>query len=395
MQTIINYEKKGLILLSIIILLTVLAGLKEPEILGFRICGWSWVLSLIVSCVFIFIIRGNHIAFPFVWWLPFFFYLLIVSDLSQEEDIYRFLIFLCPVLVGIAASRFYLYNYDKIRTYYFRAVWGVWFVYIFAVILSENRMPIDIYAIAGPPMTAVLLMIIALEDSFLKKMKLYIFSAGCFLFCIIIEARMPIIIILSLFLFRLKNISFVRRIIMFVSLFLIIILLFQYSIIQSYLFRQGYGDIIDLLSFDPNIIKTSGRLYAWPIYWDEIMKQPWFGHGSTMSVDFGNINFIKWSHPHNEYIRILFDYGFVGALLYLMPIFYLVYRCFIGIRRSVSEATKWLCSIGLWGIFAMFILAITGNVLMYVAWYGNLLFALIGFGLSHFEFEQTCSNVKN
>lgn len=389
-------KNEALILLLIIFLLTIMAGLKEPEIMGFRICGWSWVLSFIVSCLFIFIIRGNRITFPFVWWVPFFLYLLIVSDLSQKEDIYRFLIFLCPVLVGVAASRFYLYNYNKLRTYYFRAVLGVWFIYILAVILSGNmRVPIDIYAIAGPPMTSVLLMIIALEDPFLKRMKLYVFSAACILFCIILEARMPIIIIISLFLFRLKNISFIRRMIMFVSVCLIFILLFQYSIIQSYLFRYGHGDVIDLLSFDSNIIKTSGRLYAWPIYWDTIMKQPWFGHGSTMSVDFGNINFIGWSHPHNEYIRVLFDYGFIGGLLFLIPIFSLSYHCIIGVRRSASENTKWLCSIGLWGIIAMFLLGLTGNVLMYVAWYGNLLFALIGFGLSHFKFEQSTYISKN
>jgi hypothetical protein len=376
-------------------LLTIVAGLKEPTIFEFRICGLAWVVSLIVSCLFILIIRGNRITFPFVWWVPFFLYLLIISELNQKEDIYRFLILLCPVLVGIAASRFHLYNDDKLRSYYFRAAWGLWFVYIFAVILSGNKMVIDIYAIAGPPMTAVLLMVIALEDSSLKRMKLYVFSAGCFLFCIIIEARMPIIIILSLFLFRLKNISFVRRIIVFALLCLTFIFLFQYHIIQAYLFRYAHGDMIDLLTFDPNIIKTSGRLYAWPIYWDEIMKQPWFGHGSTMSVDFGNMNFKGWSHPHNEYIRILFDYGFIGALLFLIPIFNLSYHCIIGLRKSVSEDTKWFCSIGLWGIITMFLLGITGNVLMYVAWYGNLLFALIGFGLSHFEFEQSCNDISN
>lgn len=389
-------KNEALILLSIIFLLTILAGLKEPEIMGFRICGWSWVLSFIVSCLFIFIIRGNRIIFPFVWWVPFFLYLLLVSDLSQKEDIYRFLIFLCPVLVGVAASRFYLYNYNKLRTYYFRAVLGLWFIYILAVILSENmRVPIDIYAIAGPPMTAVLLMIIALEDPFLRRMKLYVFSAACILFCIILEARMPIIIILSLFLFRIKNISFIIRMIMFVTVCLIFIILFQYSIIQSYFFRYGHGDFIDLLSLDPNIIKTSGRLYAWPIYWDAIMKQPWFGHGSTFSVDFGAYAFGGWAHPHNEYIRILFDYGFVGAVLFLIPILNLVYQCINGTRHALTEETKWLCSVGLWGIFSMFLLGLTGNVLMYVAWYGNLLFALIGFGLARFKFEQSTYISKN
>jgi len=114
-----------------------------------------------------------------------------------------------------------------------------------------------------------------------------------------------------------------------------------------------------------------------------------------MSVDFGNITFIRWSHPHNEYIRILFDYGFLGAILFLIPILNLAYQCFKGTRHALTEETKFLCSVGLWGIIAMFLLAITGNVLMYVAWYGNLLFALIGFGLSRFNFEQSRYMIKN
>jgi hypothetical protein len=391
----LNNEGYGFVLLLIIFMLSIFAGLKEPTIFEFRICGWVWVISLLVAGIFIFIINGNRVTFPLVWWLPFFLYIMIMSDLSQRDDIYRFLIFLCPILLGIAASRFYLYNFERVQIIYVFSVCGIWLLYICTVLLTDERLPIDIYAIAGPPMTVVLLSIIALEDPFIRKFKLYLVLLLCFVFCIFTDARMPILLIIFLFLLRIKNISFVSRISMFVVLCFLFFFLFRYSFVQDYIFRYGEGDIIDLLSLDPNLIKTSGRLYAWPIYWGEIMKQPWFGHGSTMSVDFGNITFIRWSHPHNEYIRILFDYGFLGAILFLIPILNLAYQCFKGTRHALTEETKFLCSVGLWGIIAMFLLAITGNVLMYVAWYGNLLFALIGFGLSRFNFEQSRYMIKN
>lgn len=386
------YDRKPLIFLSIIFLLTIFAGLKEPEILGFRICGWSWVLSLFVACLFLFFIKGNRISFPIILWIPFFLYLAIMSDINQRDDIYRLLIFLCPVFVGISASRLYLYNYKKLRIYNIRSLGGLLIVYIIAVLISGNRFPTDIYAIAGPPMTAALLLIIALEDHLLERWKLYLISLVCFIYCIVVEARMPIIIIPTLFILRLKFASFSRRLFILVGLFLIAYYLFYTDAVQANLFRGGSGTILDLLSFDTSLLKTGGRLYAWPIYWNEILNSPFFGHGSTFSVDFGTYSFGGWSHPHNEYIRILFDYGFVGAFLFIVPILYLCYLCFIGVRNSLSEGTKWLCSIGLWGLISMFLLGITGNVLMYVAWYGNLLFAIIGFALARLDYEKLQSS---
>jgi hypothetical protein len=147
-------------------------------------------------------------------------------------------------------------------------------------------------------------------------------------------------------------------------------------------FPRGPGNMSDVIRMDRAVIGSAGRLNAWPQYVDAILDGDLlFGAGGISSVDFGNSTFGGWSHPHNEYIRLVFDYGLIGALLYLAPMFYLTYFCYR--RQHIGHPElKRIWRISWIGLIGLLLLAITGNAFVYCVFIGNMLFATIGIGFA-------------
>jgi len=204
---------------------------------------------------------------------------------------------------------------------------------------------------------------------------------------------MPILVLFAVMIFGLREISLRKRVVLGFLLFSIGIILFMSVHVQENLFRSGHGTIKDIISCDPALLNVGGRLTAWPIYINGI-ENIWFGDGSTASVIFGNATFGagKWSHPHNEYIRVLFDYGVFGVVLLSIPIVWLLVLLYKKGRSNNANDMRWICFAGFNGIFATLLLGISGNVLMYVAYIGNMLFATIGYT---FALEDKTINARN
>lgn len=64
-------------------------------------------------------------------------------------------------------------------------------------------------------------------------------------------------------------------------------------------------------------INTNGRLNVWSALLTELQDWEWvFGRGAGSSAVFVKHKF-EWNHPHNEYLRILFDSGALGLGLFM------------------------------------------------------------------------------
>jgi len=76
-------------------------------------------------------------------------------------------------------------------------------------------------------------------------------------------------------------------------------------------FLEGDG-AIDIGGF---VINTSGRDHWWGIVWASYLTSPWIGLGvpvaESMDAEIG------WSHPHNDYLRILHQFGALGLTLWV------------------------------------------------------------------------------
>jgi O-antigen ligase len=67
-------------------------------------------------------------------------------------------------------------------------------------------------------------------------------------------------------------------------------------------------------------VPTSGRLAYWRFLLDEIVttSEVIWGHGLGSSAILGRTQYVAvWDQPHNEFLRILFETGAIGLLLFL------------------------------------------------------------------------------
>jgi O-antigen ligase len=85
-------------------------------------------------------------------------------------------------------------------------------------------------------------------------------------------------------------------------------------------------------------VNMTGRLKIWRLTWESSLHSPWVGHGAGAA---DNLVASKYApillHPHNEYLRILNDYGIVGLGLWLLGYVLLLSRVWEGVRRTGAE----------------------------------------------------------
>lgn len=126
------------------------------------------------------------------------------------------------------------------------------------------------------------------------------------------------------------------------------------------------GESVDLNSV------TSGRVFVWPIVWDNIKEAPLFGYGRIAMQNLGLTLSIKqefgegenFPHPHNAYLEWLLDNGFIGALpvfiFYFLMIKY-AWSLFRDNTKKIYVATGGVA----FSLLAAFLIASTGSQTFY------------------------------
>jgi hypothetical protein len=359
---------------------TILAEMGEINFAGFAFRGWAWVIVLILSVVFLIPNRRRKpIGWSWVAWMPWFIWMFEKTDFDNPTAVQRFFIFSTPVLALWVAQGFREFTLDMLRrSFRLLAVSSV-ILYILAAIQDGSRLAmVDWYSIAGIAMTFTLLAVEAMSGFVLNARKGLLLFGLYLLILLATESRMPVLLLPLLFIVG----SRFRQPLLKPALSLAMIVgglfLFYSDPVQENLFFRGYGSLADALSLDAEVVNLSGRLNAWPQFIDNA-EDIWLGDGAASSVEFGNVTFGGWSHPHNEYIRIMIDYGIVGMVLLSIPVIAMILKLYRARPDPVVDPhRRWFWSTCFFGILAMLLLGISGNVLMYIAYIGNLLFAAIG-----------------
>jgi O-antigen ligase len=68
-------------------------------------------------------------------------------------------------------------------------------------------------------------------------------------------------------------------------------------------------------------INVSGRSSLWRVTYDSFLESPWVGKGAGSAAYLVRDRFRTIGHPHNDYLRVLHDYGIVGLSLWLLAWF--------------------------------------------------------------------------
>ena len=113
------------------------------------------------------------------------------------------------------------------------------------------------------------------------------------------------------------------------------------------------------------VIATQGRSRAWIGLAERALDRPWtgFGLGAAQAETYMITRNQRFYHPHNDFIRVLFETGVVGLLLFVAVIVQLMVRALRG--RVASSSGKHASHAAVGALFAAVALMMTDNVLVY------------------------------
>jgi O-antigen ligase len=155
------------------------------------------------------------------------------------------------------------------------------------------------------------------------------------------------------------------------------LILFHTERLQKKMFYSGAGTLQDVRLSNPDFF-TTGRSRLWDLMIEEIKVKPVWGHGANASEDF--VLSVTWgtlTHPHNDWLRLLYDYGFIGTSVFA---FCLVAQVIHLLKRAKKTfgVSRILLYAGASSFLPFVLLMFTDNIILYAAFFGNLQFTVIG-----------------
>lgn len=356
------------------------ASVFSVSIMGFSLTGWAWVAGLLAGAA-LFLKKGTTlVVLPFQYWLPWAVMVLLYVGWGFEHAVQSALQILCPLMVGMAVSTLRpaeaeaetFLKWCRMGAMLFLGV----MVFVRLPMLLLGRLP-ETTGLAPQAMTAMLFQSLFLCSWLLRRDKTdLLLYLGCAVFVIVSLVRGAMLGSLALVVLTLAPLSFARRVMIAVAAVVIGWMVFQMPTVQKKMFWSGRGGIEDLRWDNPDLRKHTRDL-MWNRLWSGVQERPWLGHGGNASATdlveagFGDL-------PHNDWLRILFNYGIVGCALYVLA---MLVQILHGWRWAESAPlhTRVLLHGGLSAFVPYAVVMFFDNILIYATFYGNLHFLLLGF----------------
>jgi hypothetical protein len=346
---------------------------------GFNVTGWAWVIPAVLASL-ICLSNIGGISFPLVFWLPWIVLLCVYWFFGQQnpDALQSLLQTLSPLAVGCAASIFRPESrqVDTIVRWITRLTWIVW-------ILLLVRMPMILtgvlpgYSFMAAEMIGLLLLgaCYAAFYSCGSGRHLYYYLAMLAITAIS-ATRGPIVAMLSCLPLTPAPFKLRKRLILCMGLIVCALILFNTDRVQQRMFFSGSGQLTDLYWDNPDLQK-SGRDTFSEILWPGVESHPWLGNGLNSYRIAFTLFGLPTALPHNDWLKLLHDIGLLGAGLYLMTML-LQMISLAKIARQSSGAHRMLAYGAATAFIPYALIMLTDNVILYVQFFGNLHFALIG-----------------
>lgn len=143
----------------------------------------------------------------------------------------------------------------------------------------------------------------------------------------------------------------------------------------------------DLVSVAGEVsVNTSGRIEIWRVVWTSYLEAPITGQGAgSAEVDLAQVGPPSFDHPHNDYLRVLHDYGLVGLLLLVSGIGALFFECWRDWGRTTDRTEGRFHLAACLVLSAFAITMVTDNTLVYADFVGPMAIVVgcsLGLGVS-------------
>lgn len=362
----------------VVVISTFVASASGFSIFGRQIAGWAWVIPLIVS-IFVILGRPWRITFPSHIWLPWICFITGYFAASGFSYLQRNIMLVCPIIVGIAVSKSRMSEVQlrDFLTLNEILLFGVFLTVILKTgLLFTGRLP-PVTGLATQSVTATLLCsIFAVEYSISGKKRLFQWILGAVI-PVISLTRMAITAAGVTIPFTFASLKIKKRLIFLVIVAILGVGVFYTERFQKKMFYSGEGTISDLRFGNPDLF-TAGRSRLWDLMIEEIKEKPLWGHGSNASEEF--VLSMTWGtlmHPHNDWLRLLYDYGLIGTCVFAFCLFAQVIHLLKRAKMAFGKS-RILLYAGASSFLPFVLLMFTDNVILYATFFGNLQFTIIG-----------------
>lgn len=186
----------------------------------------------------------------------------------------------------------------------------------------------------------------------------------------------------------LAPLSLTKRLIAVAVLVVAGIGVFQMEHIQNKMFYSGRGSLSDavtgvLSAFSGDTpasddFSTTGRKFINQALIDGLDEAYWLGHGAN-TTEAISLAISEVTHPHNDWLRLRYEYGLLGMLLFASTVLAQMGHAVGRFRRMPPDAAIFLW-VGAGAFLPMALFMFSDNVILYAAWFGNLQFAMLGLG---------------
>lgn len=361
-----------------VVISTALVFVGPEPLFGYRLSGWAWVLPLGMSSL-ILVWRMNMVAFPVVIWAPWVLFLLVHFIQTDFPAIQRTLQIITPLFVATAMStqRPDARTLERIRgAIRWFAVFVVVALFARSGVFSTFTLP-QTTGFAAESMTATLLAVAFSVDYCLGQtaaLGWWLGMVGLTLFSVTRTEIAASVLSLPLCLVR---VSAGRRLAIIALVGLLGLGIFSTDRLQRKMFDSAAGKLEDVFQGE---FRDSGRFSMWRQFRQRVAEAPWLGYGTGAGERFArSITNGQLQYPHNDWLLTAFDYGYLGVALYACTIAAATVHAALAAGRSTGVAQAFLLT-GASAFLPFAVLMYGDNAMVYVSYFGNLQFLLLGLG---------------
>jgi len=376
-------------LITLVLISTGLSMIPGEAMPGVPLSAVAWVVPLAWALA-VAVSTPGTIAFPVGIWLPWLALIILYTAVADSPNAFqRSVMMFCPLAIGAVVSRARICSsdLDEVRRHLSKLQIAIVVVALVrTAILATGVLPMTT-DLASLAMTAALLCAIQATRYALGENKALLWWAPLAAIPVVGVVRTGIAVAGLTLPLTLAPLSLKRRLLLLAVLSLAGLAIFQTEQIQRKMFYSGRG-ILSEIRADNADFATNGRSRMWTAMREGIEQRPLLGHGANASeslvsdVTRGNLK-----HPHNDWLRLLFDYGYLGATVFAFVLLAQTLHTLRHARNATGEARILLLSgASSFVSFALFML--TDNIILYASFFGNLQFALLGLGYAALRTQQ-------
>lgn len=389
-------------------LLITLARIPFPGPTTSAISFLGWAIPL-VGGVLALIYTKKPIRFPVLIWLPWFLAIVTYCLAGYSfEVLQRSFMLACPIIIGVAFSKIEVDEYLIVRVgkVYERLCISVIFGSILYFLLGEFIPDFDEFSRA----TVVINLSLAacwFAAKFATSARIRDLISWLIISVVplALVMRMGSVAVALTLPFTLAIFSLKKRILSIAVIIIVGLAAFQMDAVQEKMFFTGSGTVWDAASSaigavigDVDAISSDFRTNARQAMHAEIRSQLpdayWFGHGANSVVEI--TRYYDLDHPHNDWLRLQYDYGVFGVGLFVLAIVLQVISA-VRLARApenrCNPASRFLL-VGAGAFLPMSLFMFSDNILMYIAWFGNLQFAMLGLGYANLKREMNAHIIQ-